>query len=179
MDSISTRDGKEPVTIRARRQVFRKAGTTTVYDISPLSGIFLRRIYDDHSFITETYFSKEKARRAASYSIDISKDYFGLGEPFEFTVQMKGEDGKVASEMTTSVSFDGTVEVDLGGCTYRLTKIVEQNNGTVNDKPFSNRTVAWYSRELKTSLYSRAENGGGFVLEFRARDISTNVTPVE
>jgi hypothetical protein len=43
----------------------------------------------------------------------------------------------------------------------------------------SNRSEQWYSRDLKTSLYSRTENSRGAIVEIRARDISTSFTPVE
>ena len=157
----------------------RKAGETTVYDIFSSPNLFLRRTYNANSFLTEAYFSKEKVRRTASYSIDAGVDYFGLGKPFDFTLSMKADDGKVASTVTTKVSFNGTIDVQLGGCTYQLTKIIEANHGTRDDKPFDNRTEVWYSRDLKTSLYSRAENSDGSVYELRARDITTMVTPVE
>ena len=129
--------------------------------------------------MTETYLSMGKVRRVASYSIDVNKDYFGLGQPFDFTLQMKGEDGKVASEMNASVSFDGAVDIELGGCTYGLTKIATATKGVSNDKPFNMRSIIWYSRDLKTSLYSRVENSDGSIIELRARGISTTVTPVE
>jgi hypothetical protein len=179
LDSTSTKEGKEPVTTQTRRQVNRKAGATIVYDIFLAPDVFLRRTYNDNAFVTETYFSKEKVRRVASYSIDVNKDYLGAGQPFDFTLQMKDDAGKVGSEVNASISYDGAVDIELGGCTYGLTKIVTVNKGTNNDKPFSNRSVAWYSRDLKTSLYSRVENSDGSSMEFRAREISTNVKPVE
>ena len=179
LDSTSVKDGKEPVTVQTRRQVIRKAGATIVTDIFSGENVFLRRTYNHNAFVTEAYFSTEKVRRVASYSVDINKDYLGLGQPFGFTLQMKSEDGKVGSEVNASISYDGLVDIELGGCTYRLTKIVTVNKGVSNDKPFSNRSVAWYSRDLKTSLYSHVDNGDGSSFEFRARGISTNVTPVE
>ena len=129
--------------------------------------------------MTETYLSLGKVRRVASYSIDVNKDYLGLGQPSDFTLAMKDDDRKTGYAVKTSTSYDGVVDVELGGCTYRLTKIVTVNQGAIGDKPFNNRTVAWYSRDLKTSLYSRVENSDGSSLEFRARGISTTVTPVE
>jgi hypothetical protein len=179
LDSTSVIEGKEPSTFQTHRQVNRKAGATIVYDIFSAPDLFLRRTYNDNAFELEAYFSKEKARRLASYSIDLQKDYLGLGQPFDFVLQMKDERGKVVSEMNASVSYDGTVDVELGGCTYHLTKIVTVNKGLNNDKPYSNRSVIWYSRDLKTSLYSRVDVGDGSSFEFRARDISTKVTPVE
>jgi hypothetical protein len=179
MDSTSTKGALEPTTTKTRRQVRRKAGETTVYDIFTSSDLFLRRTYNANSFLTEAYFSDEKVRRTASYSIDAGVDYFALGKPFDFTLSMKADDGKVASTVTTNVSFNGTIDVELGGCTYKLIKIVEANHGKSNDKPIDNRTEAWYSRDLKTSLYSRAENSDGSVFELRARDITTTLTPVE
>jgi hypothetical protein len=179
MDSTMKKANEDPNTRQTRRQVRRKAGETTVYDIFTSPDVFLRRTYNANSFITETYFSREKVRRKASYSIDPAVDYFALGKPFDFNLSMKEDDGKVDSTLTTTVSFNGTIDFELGGCTYTLTKIVETNHGTNNDKPFDNRTEAWYSRDLKTSLYSRAENSDGSVLEVRARDITTMLTPVD
>lgn len=179
LDSTSTKQGKEPVTTQTRRQINRKPDATVVYDIFSAAGFFLRRTYNNNAFVTESYFSTDKVRRVASYSIDVNKDYFGLGQPFDFALQMKDDDGKVGSEVNASISFDGAVDIELGGCTYGLTKIVTMNKGVNNDKPFSNRSVTWYSRDLKTSLYSRVENSDGSSMEFRARGISTTVTPVE
>jgi hypothetical protein len=178
IDSTSVKPGKDPVARQIRRQVERKAGETIAYDIfSP--EVFLRRKFTSNGFVTENFDTNEKVRRAASYSIDTSKDYFALAEPFDFNVVMKSEDGKVYSDVHSSVSFDGTVEIELGGCPYTLTRMYQANRGTSNDKPLNNRSEVWYSPELKSSLYSRTESGDGSIFELRARDISTSFTPVE
>ena len=179
MDGTSTVPGKEATAMKIRRQVARKADQTIVHDVFSSSDLFLRRIYDANGFLMETFNSKDKERRVVSYSTDITKDYFGLGLPFEFKAVMKDEDGKIASDLTSAVSFIGAVTIDLGGCSYVLTKMNLLNHGTIKDKAFGNRTELWYSRELKTSLYSRSENDDGFTIELRARDISTSFTPVE
>jgi hypothetical protein len=82
--------------------------------------------------------------------------------------------------VNTSVSFDGAVNIELGACTYPLTKIIKLSHDTVRGVAGSNRAEIWYSRDLKTSLYSRSEDGGdGSIVELRARAISTSFTPVE
>jgi hypothetical protein len=81
--------------------------------------------------------------------------------------------------VNTSVSFDGAVNVEVGGCTYPLMKIIEVSHGSVRGIAGSNRAERWYSRDLKTSLYTRNEEGDGSIVETRARAISTSFTPVE
>lgn len=178
INSTSARPGRQPVARPMRRQVDRKAGETLVYDIfSP--EVFLRRRFTGNGFLTENFDTNEKVPRAASYSIDTSKDYFALGEPFDFNVVMKSEDGKVYSNVDTAVSFDGKIELELGGCPYTLTRMFQVNHGTSNAKPLNNRSEVWYSPDLKTSLYSRSETSDGSIFELRARDISTSFTPAE
>jgi hypothetical protein len=61
-----------------------------------------------------------------------------------------------------------------------LTKIIELSHGTARGMAGSNRAEIWYSRDLKTFLYSRSEDDGdGSIVELRARDISTSFTAVE
>ena len=81
--------------------------------------------------------------------------------------------------MNTSVSFDGAVNVELGGCTYALTKIIESSHGSVRGIAGSNRAERWYSRDLRTALYARYEEDNGSIVEQRARAIWTSFTPVE
>ncbi len=170
--------GKDPVTLAMRRQVDRKADETVVYDIfSPEK--FLRRTFNANGLLTAFLGVGDKAPRIATYSIDTTKDYFGIGKAFDFNIVMKTADGKVSSDTNTSVTFDSDVEVELGGCAYRLTRIIESSHTAVGDKTVNNRVELWYSRDLKTSLYSRLENSDGYVLELRARDISTSFTPIE
>jgi hypothetical protein len=119
------------------------------------------------------------ASRVSTYSIDVTRDYFALGKPFDFKEIVKGEDGVVVADMDTSVSFDGAVNVDVGGCSYALTKIIESSHGSVRGKTGSNRIETWYSRDLKTALYIRNEDGDGPTMEMRARAISTSFKPVE
>ena len=109
----------------------------------------------------------------------MTRDYFALGKPFDFKEIVKGEDGAVVADMDTSVSFDGAVNVEIGGCSYALTKIIESSHGSVRGKTGSSRIESWYSRDLKTALYIRNEDGDGPVMEMRARDISTSFKPVE
>jgi len=178
IDSTSTKPGKDPVARQTRRQVDRKAGETVVYDIfSP--DVFLRSKFTSNGFVTENFDTNEKVRRVASYSVDTTRDYFGLGEPFDFNVVMKSEDGEVYSDVNTAVSFDGKIDIELGGCPYTLTRMRQASHGTSNGKPLNNRSEVWYSPDLKTSLYSRTENSDGSIFELRARDISTSFTPVE
>jgi len=178
IDYSSAKPGQDPVARKTRRQVDRKAGETIVYDIfSP--EVFLRRRFTANGFLTENFDSNEKVRRAASYSVDTAKDYFALGDPFDYTVVMKSEDGKVYSDVHSAISFGGKIDIELGGCPYTLTRMFQANHGTSNDKPLNNRSEVWYSPDLKTSLYSRTESSDGFILELRARDISTSFTPVE
>ena len=117
--------------------------------------------------------------RVSTYSIDVTKDYFGLGKPFDFNEVVKDVDGTVVADMNISVSFDGAIDIEVGGCTYALTKIIESSRGTVRGVAGSNRIETWYSRDLKTPLYTRNEDGDGPVMEMRARDISTSFKPVE
>jgi hypothetical protein len=179
-DWTRTAEGKDPLAVQMRRQLNRKADETIVYEFfSP--GKFVRRTLNGASFLMNVRSAGETAAaaRVATYSIDVSKDYYGLGKPFDFNQVMKGEDGAVVSDINTSVLFDGAVNVELGGCAYPLTKIIESSHGSVRGKAGSNRAEIWYSRDLKTSLYSRGEEGDGSVIELRARDISTSFTPVE
>jgi hypothetical protein len=163
IDSTDASTGKDPYTLRLRRQVDRKADETVVYDIFP-SGKFLRRKFNVNGLLTEFLAAGDKAPRIATYSIDANKDYFGLGKPFDFNIVMKTADGKVVSDTNTSVSFDADVDVELGGCAYRLTRIIESSHGGVDGKIQNNRVELWYSRDLKTSLYSRLENNDGHIL---------------
>ncbi|MGD0187357.1 MAG: hypothetical protein ABSC25_19195 [Roseiarcus sp.] len=178
VDSTNISAGKDPYALHMRRQVNRKADETVVYDIFP-SQKFLRRTFNANGFFKQFLGVGDTAPSVASYSIDTTKDYFGLGKPFEYNIVMKTADGKVVSDTNTSVTFDSDVDVELGGCSYRLTRIVESSHGGVNGKTQDNRVELWYSRDLKTSLYSRLENSNGTILELRARDISTSFTPVE
>ncbi len=178
IESTDKSVGKEPYTLHMRRQVDRKADETLVYDIFP-SEKFLRRTFNANGLLMEFLGVGDNAPRIASYSIDTTKDYFGLGKPFDFNIVMKTADGKVNSDTNTSVAFDGDVDVVLGGCAYRLTRIIESSRTAANGKIVNNRVELWYSRDLKTSLYSRLENSDGAILELRARDISTSFSPVE
>jgi hypothetical protein len=180
LDWTRTEKGKDPLAVQVRQQIIRTADETVVYEFfSP--GKFVRRTMNAAGFRMQFRTAGETAAasRVSSYSIDVTKDYFGLAKPFDFTEVVKGADGTVVSDVSTSVSFDGAVDVELGGCTYRLTKIIEQSHGTIRGKAGSNRAEAWYSRDLKTSLYTRNEDGDGSVIETRARAISTSFTPVE
>jgi len=139
----------------------------------------VRRTLNGAGFRMQVRTNGDTTSRVSTYSIDVTKDYFGLGKPFDFNEVVKGEDGTVVADMNTSVSFDGTVNVDVGGCTYALTKIIESSNGSVRGKTGSNRIETWYSPDLKASLYIRNEDGDGPTMEMSARDISTSFTPVE
>jgi len=178
LDSSDKAVGKDPNALQIRRQVHRKADETTVTDIFP-SDKTLRRTYYANGLLKEFLGFGETAPHVASYSIDTGVDYFGLGKPFEFHNVMKTADGKADADTTTSVTFDADVAVDLGGCSFKLTRIVEATHGVVNDKPVATRVELWYSRELKTSLYSRLETQQGYILELRASAIATTFTPVQ
>jgi hypothetical protein len=178
LDWTHTADGKDPLAVQMRRQVNRKADETIVYEFfSP--GKFVRRTINGAGFPVQVRSAGETTSRITAYSIDVTKDYYGLGKPFDFNEVVKGADGTVVADVNTSVSFDGAVDVDLGGCAYALTKIIEVSHGSVRGIAGSNRAEIWYSRDLKTSLYTRNEDGDGSVVELRARDISTSFTPVE
>jgi hypothetical protein len=172
--------GKEPLAVQMRRQVIRKADETIVYEYF-LPEKFTRRTLNPAGFRMQVRSAGEAAMaaRVSTYSIDVTRDYFALGKPFDFKETVKGEDGSVMADMDTAVSFDGTVNIDVGGCTYALTKIIESSHGSVRGKAGSNRIESWYSRDLKTALYIRNEDGDGPVMEMRARDISTSFKPVE
>jgi hypothetical protein len=179
-DWIRTEKGKEPLAVQLRQQVSRKADETVVYEFfSP--GKFVRRTLNGAGFRMQIRTNGETAAasRVSTYSIDVTRDYFGLGKPFDFNEIVKGADGTVVSDVDTSVSFDGAVNVEVGGCTYALTKITEMSHGSVRGITGSNRAERWYSRDLKTSLYTRNEEGDGSIVETRARNISTSFTPVE
>jgi hypothetical protein len=97
--------------------------------------------------------------RVSTYSIDVTRDYFGLGKPFDFNEVVKGADGiTVVSDVNTSVSFDDAVNVELGGCSYALTKIIQSSHGSVRGIADSNRAEIWYSRDLRTALIIPASN---------------------
>ena len=178
-DWTRTVGGKDPLAVQMRQQVSRKADETVVYEFfSP--GKFVRRTLNGAGFRVQLRTAGETTSRVSTYSIDVTKDYFGLGKPFDFNEVVKGADGAVVSDVNTSVSFDGAVSVEVGGCTYPLTKIIELSHGTVRGVAGSNRAEIWYSRDLKTSLYSRSEDGSdGSVVELRARAIWTSFLPVE
>lgn len=178
-DWTRTVGGKDPLAVQMRQQINRKADETIVYEFfSP--GKFVRRTLSGTGFRMQLRTNGETTSRVSTYSIDVTKDYFGLGKPFDFNEVVKGADGTVVSDVNTSVSFDGAVNVEVGGCTYALTKIIELSHGTVRGVAGSNRAEIWYSRDLKTSLYSRSQDGGdGAIVELRARAISTSFTPVE
>jgi hypothetical protein len=179
-DWTRTEKGKEPLAVQFRQQVIRKVDETVVYEFfSP--GKFVRRTLNGAGFRMQIRTAGETAAasRISTYSIDATKDYFGLGKPFDFNEIVKGADGTLVSDVNTSVSFDGAVDVEVGGCTYRLTKIIESSHGTVRGIAGSNRAELWYSRDLKTALYTRNEDGDGSIVEMRARSISTSFTPVE
>ena len=162
------------------QQVSRKADETIIYEFfSP--GKFVRRTLNGAGFRTQIRTAGETAAasRVSTYSIDVTRDYFGLGKPFDFNELVKGADGTVVSDVNTSVSFDGAVNIEVGGCVYPLTKIIEVSHGSVRGIAGSNRAERWYSRDLRTSLYTRNEEGDGAIVETRARAISTSFTPVE
>lgn len=180
LDWTRTEKGKDPLAVQVRQQVNRKADETIVYEFfSP--GKFVRRTLNGGGFRMQIRTAGETAAasRVSTYSIDVTKDYFGSGKPFDFNEVVKGADGTVVSDVNTSVSFDGAVNVELGGCTYALTKIIELSRGSVRGIAGSNRAERWYSRDLKTSLYTRNEDGDRSIVEMRARDISTSFAPVE
>jgi hypothetical protein len=179
-DWIRTEKGKEPLAVQLRQQVSRKADETVVYEFfSP--GKFVRRTLNGAGFRMQIRTNGETAAasRVSTYSIDVTRDYFGSGKPFDFSEVVKGADGTLVSDVNTSVSFDGAVNVEVGGCTYPLTKIIEVSHGSVRGIAGRNRAERWYSRDLKTSLYTRNEEGDGSIVETRARAISTSFTPVE
>jgi hypothetical protein len=179
-DWTRTQTGKDPLVVQMRQQVSRKADETVIYEFfSP--GKFVRRTLNGAGFAVQVRSAGEApaAARVSTYSIDVSKDYFGIGKPFDFNEVIKGADGTVVGDINISVSFDDVVDIDLGGCTDPLTKIIESSHGSVRGIAGSNRTERWYSPDLKTALYSRSEEGDGSVTELRARTISTAFAPVE
>jgi uncharacterized protein with GYD domain len=179
-DWTMTQKGKEPLTVQMRQQVIRKADETIIYEFF-LPEKFVRRTLNSAGFRMQVRSAGEAAAasRVSTYSIDVTRDYFALGKPFDFNEIVKGEDGAVVADMDTAVSFDGAVNVDVGGCSYALTKIIESSHGSVRGKTSSNRIESWYSRDLKTALYIRNEDGDGPVMEMRARAISTSFKPIE
>lgn len=177
-DWTMTADGKDPLAVQMRRQVDRKADETVDYEMfSPDK--FVRRTSNGVGFLLQTRRSGDTTSRIATYSIDVAKDYFGLGKAFDFNQVTKDEDGTVVADLKTSVSFGGAVDVELDGCAYPLTKIIESNRGSVRGVAGNDRVEFWYSRDLKTSLYSRDEESDGSVVELRARRLSTSFKPVE
>jgi hypothetical protein len=179
-DWTMTAKGRDPLAVQMRQQVTRKADETIVYEFFA-PGKFVRRTLNGAGFRLQIRTAGETAAvsRVSTYSIDVTKDYFGLGKPFDFNEVVKGADGTVVSDVNTSVSFEGAVNVEVGGCAYTLTKIIELSHGSVRGIAGSNRAEIWYSRDLKTALYTRNDDGSGSIMEMRARDISTSFTPVE
>ena len=180
LDWTRTEKGKDPLAVQMHQQVTRKADETIVYEFfSPQK--FVRRTLNRTGFRMQIRTNGEAAAesRVSTYSIDVTRDYFGLGKPFDFNEVVKGADGTVVSDVNTSVSFDGAVNVELGGCSYALTKIIQSSHGSVRGIAGSNRAEIWYSRDLRTALYTRFEQDDGSIVEQRARSISTTFTPVE
>jgi hypothetical protein len=179
-DWTLTRPGKDPLVVQQLRQVTRTADETVVYEFFRPEKI-TRRTLNSNGFRIQVRTAGEPATaaRVSSYSIDITRDYLGEGKPFAFDEVVKDPDGAVVSDIETSISFDGAVDIELGGCSYPLIKLIELNHGTARGKLGHNRSEHWYSRDLKISLYSRTENDDGTIVEVRARDISTSFTPVE
>ena len=180
LDWTRTAKGKDSLAVQMHQQVTRKADETIVYEFSSPEK-FVRRTLSVTGFRTQIRTAGETATasRVSTYSIDVTRDYFGLGKPFDFNEVVKGADGTVVSDVNTSVSFDGAVNVELGGCTYALTKIMESSHGSVRGIDGSNRAEIWYSRDLRAALYTRYEADDGSIVEQRARAISTSFTPVE
>ena len=180
LDWTRTEKGKDPLAVKMHQQVIRKADETIVYEFfSPEK--FVRRTLNATGFRTQIRTAGEAANasRVSTYSIDVSRDYFGIGKPFDFNEVVKGADGTIVADVNTSVSFDGTVNVEVGGCTYALTKIMESSRGSVRGVAGGNRAEIWYSRDLRIGLYTRYEEDDGSVVEQRARAISTSFIPVE
>lgn len=178
LDWSGTAPGKEPLAVQMRRQVNRKADETVDYEMFTPEK-FVRRRVNANRFLTEVFNSAAGAPVFVTYSIDVTKDYFGLGKPFDFHQIVKGADGAVVSDLDTSVTFEGAVDVELEGCAYSLTKIVETSHGSIRGAAGSDRAEIWYSRDLRTPLYTRHEDGEGSVIELRARGLSTSFKPVE
>ena len=112
-DWTRTAAGKDPLAVQMRQQVNRKTDETIVYEFfSP--GKFVRRTLNGAGFRVQIRTAGETTSRVSTYSIDVTKDYFGLGKPFDFNEVVKGADGTVVSDVNTSVSFDGAVNVEVG-----------------------------------------------------------------
>jgi hypothetical protein len=172
-DWTFTKPGKEPDARQTLWQVNRKPDATIVYEsVSPRA--YLRETYSAGGFPMEW---DGVARRVASYSIDTAKDYLKLGQPFEYDETIRDAEGKLVSELHTSVSFDDDTDIEISGCTYKVKRTIRVTQGTVKEKSGTGRAESWYSPELKTSLYSRSAYFDGSVSEFRARSISTSFTP--
>ena len=178
LDWTSTAKGKEPLAVQMRRQVKRKADETVACEMFSADQ-FICRTSNVFGFQLQTRRAAQTTSSVATYSIDVAKDWFGLGKPFDFNQVIKDADGKVAADLNTSVSFGGAVDIELEGCTYPLTKIIESARGSVRGVAGSYQVEFWYSRDLKTSLYSRNEESDGSVMELRARSLSTSFKPVE
>jgi len=178
LDWTHTAAGKEPLAVQMHQQVYRKAGETIVYEFFSRDK-FTRRTLNGTGFRAKVRTAGDTTSRVSTYSIDVTKDWFGLGKPFDFNEVVKDEDGTLVADVNVSVSSNGAVDIELGGCTYALTKIVEVTHGTVRGAAGSNRSEIWYSRDLKTALYTRSQDGDGPIVEQRARAISTSFTPVE
>jgi hypothetical protein len=154
-DWTRTEKGKDALAVQMRQQVSRKADETVVYEFfSP--GKFVRRTLNGAGFRTQIRTAGEPAAasRVSTYSIDVTRDYFGLGKPFDFNEVVKGADGSVVADMDISVSFDGAVNVEVGGCAYVLTKIIEQSHGSVprHCREHSSRAMV-FARSEDLSLY--------------------------
>jgi hypothetical protein len=102
-DWTRTAGGKDPLAVQMRQQVNRKADETIVYEFfSP--GKFVRRTLNGAGFRVQLRTAGETTSRVSTYSIDVTKDYFGLGKPFDFNEVVKGAGGTVVSDVNTSVS---------------------------------------------------------------------------
>ena len=174
-DFTSNRPGQELVALPMRRQVRRAGAETFVYDI--MSGNYtLNKL--TRGLMTETYSSLTKTRRTASYSIKLSKDYLAAAQPFQFKVVVRNKDGTAFITWDSNYVFNGETDIDLGGCNFRLTKMVRTNKGRMDGKNGESRIEIWYSPELKVGLYSLIESQGGVINENTARGITTSFTPV-
>lgn len=159
-------------------QVFRKAKETVAYTVQA-PGRYLRSRSTASSLLpVETYVSSPAKLRRWSYSIDPNVDPLARRQPLDFTAEQHDEDGAVFMKARMVLTFSGAEKVQVAGCSFDVVKTMRSLDGTVEGKPFSNRTEVWVSPELRAALFSRIDDPN-YVVTYTIKGIGLDFKPVE